>query len=79
MKTLTTFIVGTSLLVGSALAAQNSKPATSSGTPATPSASAQQNSKKKHHKHKKAVASKVAKPAANKNTTPVVPAVAPKK
>lgn len=74
MKTITTFIVGTALLVGSALAAQ--KPATSSATPAAPSTNVQK--AKKHRKHKKPVASKVVKPVANKSTTPVTPA-APKK
>lgn len=82
MKTLTSLIVGTSLLVASALAAQNGKdqkPATGSA-PTSPSTSAQKtnHSKKTHRKHHKAVASNSAKPVPQQNAAPVSP-VAPTK
>ncbi|MBZ5609371.1 MAG: hypothetical protein LAP38_13995 [Acidobacteriia bacterium] len=81
MKILTSTIVGTVLLIGSAFAAQTSKdtkPATGS-TATTPSASKTDQGKKKHHRHKKTTASSTATPVAPKSAAPVAPASTTKK
>jgi hypothetical protein len=65
MKILTSTIVGTVLLIGSAFAAQTSKdtkPATGAAATAQTAPKTDQG-KKKHHRHKKTTASSTAKPA----------------
>ncbi len=74
MKTLTSFILGTVLMVGSALAAQPAKTATPAA--AKPAASTSTPVKKVAHNKKKH--SKRTKAVAKKTATPVTPVAAKK-